>query len=226
VKAQKRAGSAVIHVTDNGFGIAPDLLPIIFDPFTQASQNLARTEGGLGLGLALVKGVIELHGGSVAAMNTPGGGAQFAVELPLAQITAYTPPDLQALRNDGSTRSCRILIVDDNADSADSLAVIAEMLGHAVEVCYDGRSAVAAAEDKQHDVVLCDIGLPDINGYEVAQTLRRKLPAKTKLVAISGYAQPEDVQKAIDAGFDEHFAKPLNMLRITQLLTGDDFPHG
>jgi CheY-like chemotaxis protein len=96
------------------------------------------------------------------------------------------------------------------------------MLGHAVEVCYDGRSAVTLAENKQHDVVLCDIGLPDITGYEVAQTLRRKLPASTRLVAISGYAQPEDVQKALDAGFDTHFAKPLDMFRIEQLLGGAD----
>jgi CheY-like chemotaxis protein/two-component sensor histidine kinase len=222
VTAQKRAGNAVIHVTDNGFGIAPDLLPIIFDPFTQASQGLARTEGGLGLGLALVKGVIDLHGGSVAAMNIPGAGAQFTMELPLAQIKASTAPDFSASKNDGNPRSRRILIVDDNADSADSLAAIADMLGHAVEVRYDGRSAVALAEDKQHEVVLCDIGLPDITGYEVAQTLRRKLPAKTRLVAISGYAQPEDVQKALDAGFDAHFAKPLNMLRIEQLLRDDN----
>jgi PAS domain S-box-containing protein len=220
--AHKRGGSALIDVTDNGVGIAPDLLPIIFDPFTQASQGLARTEGGLGLGLALVKEVIDLHGGSVAAVSTPGAGAQFTIELPLAQPAASPAPDSWAVKKEGNTRACRILIVDDNADSADSLAAIAEMLGHAVEVCYDGRSAVALAEDKQHDVVLCDIGLPDMNGYEVAQTLRRKLPAKTKLVAISGYAQPEDVRKAIEAGFDEHFAKPLDIRRIEQILSGAD----
>jgi PAS domain S-box-containing protein len=221
VTVQKRPETALIHVTDTGFGIAPDLLPIIFDPFTQASQDLARAEGGLGLGLALVKGVIELHGGSVAAMNTPGAGAQLSVELPLAQVTVSTP-DFSVTKNDGKTRSRRILIVDDNADSADSLAAIADMLGHAVEVCYDGRSAIALAENKQHEVVLCDIGLPDINGYAVAQALRRKLPANTRLVAISGYAQPEDVQKALDAGFDAHFAKPLDLLRIEQLLGGAD----
>jgi CheY-like chemotaxis protein/two-component sensor histidine kinase len=221
VTVQKRPETALVLVTDTGFGIAPDLLPIIFDPFTQASQDLARAEGGLGLGLALVKGVIELHGGSVAAMNTPGAGAQLSIELPLAQVTVSIP-DFSVTKNDGKTRSRRILIVDDNADSADSLAAIADMLGHAVEVCYDGRSAIALAENKQHEVVLCDIGLPDINGYAVAQALRRKLPANTRLVAISGYAQPEDVQKALDAGFDAHFAKPLDLLRIEQLLGGAD----
>jgi CheY-like chemotaxis protein len=221
VTAQKRTASALVQVTDSGSGIAPDLLPIIFNPFTQASQDLARTEGGLGLGLALVKGVIELHGGNVAAMNIPGAGAQFSIELSLAQVTASLP-DSQASKTDGKTRSRRILIVDDNADSADSLAAIADMLGHAVEVCYDGRSAVALAEITQHDLVLCDIGLPDMTGYEVARALRWKLPATTRLVATSGYAQPEDVQKALDAGFDRHFAKPLDMLRIEQLLGGDD----
>ncbi|AME26887.1 PAS domain-containing protein [Burkholderia sp. PAMC 26561] len=222
VTAHKRAGSALIQVTDTGLGIAPDVLPIIFDPFTQASQDLARTEGGLGLGLALVKGVIVLHGGSVAAKNIANAGAQFTIELPLTQLTASTAPDFSAIEIDGNTSSRRVLIVDDNADSADSLAAIADMLGHTVDVCYNGRSAVALAENKQHELVLCDIGLPDINGYEVAQALRRKLPAKTRLVAISGYAQPEDVQRALDAGFDAHFAKPLDMLRIEQLLTGDD----
>ncbi|WP_345817164.1 PAS domain-containing protein (plasmid) [Paraburkholderia sp. PREW-6R] len=220
--AQKRGASVFIDVTDNGVGIAPDLLPIIFDPFTQASQGLARTEGGLGLGLALVKEVIGLHGGSVTAVSTPGAGAQFTIELPLVPATAPPAPHSPAVRHDGHTRAWRILIVDDNADSADSLAAIAGMLGHTVEVCYDGRSAVALAEVKQHDVVLCDIGLPDMNGYEVAQILRRKLPAKTKLIAISGYAQPEDVRKAIEAGFNEHVAKPLDMRRIEHLLAGDD----
>ncbi|MFM0376037.1 PAS domain-containing protein [Paraburkholderia strydomiana] len=222
VTAQKRTASALIHVTDNGFGIAPDLLPIIFDPFTQASQDLARTEGGLGLGLALVKGIIELHGGTVAVMNTSGAGAQFTIELPLSRDTASTASDLLGPKNDSHTRSRRILIVDDNSDAADSLAAIADMWGHAVEVCYDGRSAVALAENKQHEVVLCDIGLPDMTGYEVARALRRKLPATTRLVAISGYAQPEDVQKALDSGFDIHFAKPLDMVRIQQLFGGDD----
>jgi CheY-like chemotaxis protein len=224
--AHQRAERALVHVTDNGIGIAPELLPIIFDPFTQSSQNLARTEGGLGLGLALVKSVIELHGGSVAAMSALGAGAEFTIELPLAQATGSAMLKSAASKNEGDTRSCRVLVVDDNADSADSLAAIVEMLGHTVEVRYDGRSAVSLAETTQLDVVLCDIGLPEMNGYEVAQTLRQKLPAKMRLVAISGYAQPEDVQKALDSGFDAHFAKPLDMLRIAQLFTGDDFRDG
>ncbi|WOD18630.1 ATP-binding protein [Paraburkholderia kirstenboschensis] len=226
VTTRQCAERALVHVTDNGIGIAPELLPIIFEPFTQSSQGLARTEGGLGLGLALVKSVIELHGGRVTAMSSLGAGAEFTIALPLAQTTDYATPEFAASRDEGNTRSCRVLVVDDNVDSADSLAAIVAMLGHTVEVRYDGRSALSLAETTQLDVVLCDIGLPDIDGYEVAKTLRQKLPAKMRLVAISGYAQPEDVQKALDSGFDAHFAKPVDMVRIAQLFAGDDFRDG
>ncbi|WP_248324064.1 ATP-binding protein [Caballeronia sp. Sq4a] len=226
VTARHCAERALIHVTDNGIGIAPDLLPIIFDPFTQSTQGLARTEGGLGLGLALVKSVIELHGGKVGAISSLGAGAEFIIELPLAQTAGYATSEFAASRNEGNTRSCRVLVVDDNVDSADSLAAIVEMLGHTVEVRYDGRSALSLAKATQLDVVLCDIGLPDIDGYEVAKTLRQTTPEKMRLVAVSGYAQPEDVQKALDSGFDAHFTKPVDMLRIAQLFTGDDFCDG
>ncbi|MFM0053935.1 hybrid sensor histidine kinase/response regulator, partial [Caballeronia grimmiae] len=226
VTARHCAERALVHVTDNGIGIGPELLPIIFDPFTQSTQGLARTEGGLGLGLALVKTVIQLHGGRVEAMSSLGAGAEFSIELPMAQTTGYATPEFAASENEENTRSCRVLVVDDNVDSADSLAAIVEMLGHTVEVCYDGRSALSLAETTQLDVVLCDIGLPDIDGYEVAKTLRRKTPEKTRLVAISGYAQPEDVQKALDSGFHAHFAKPVDMLRIAQLFADDGFLDG
>ncbi|WP_250500996.1 hybrid sensor histidine kinase/response regulator [Caballeronia sp. GAWG1-5s-s] len=222
VTAQKRDGRALIDVIDSGVGIAPELLPVIFEPFTQARQDLARTEGGLGLGLALVKGVIALHGGHVAATSRLGAGAKFTIELPLASVKETTGRQLAATRIDGNTRLLRVLVVDDNADVADSLAAIVEILGHAVEVCYNGRRAIFLAKAGLHDVVLCDIGLPDISGYEVAWSLRRTLPARTRLAATSGYAQPEDVQQALDAGFDAHFAKPVDTHRIEQLLTGRD----
>ncbi|MFM0379999.1 ATP-binding protein [Paraburkholderia strydomiana] len=223
VSAGQCSERALVHVTDNGIGIAPELLPIIFDPFTQSTQGLARTEGGLGLGLALVKSVIELHGGRVEAISSLGAGAAFTIELPLAQTTGNATTGFAASENEGNRRSCRVLVVDDNVDSADSLAAIVQMLGHTVEVRYDGRSALSLAERTQLDVVLCDIGLPDMDGYEIAKTLRQRLPAKMRLVAISGYAQPDDVQKALESGFDVHFAKPVDMLRIAQLFTGDDF---
>ena len=216
LSVQQEAGQAAIRVRDTGPGIAAELLPIIFEPFTQATQALARTEGGLGLGLALVKGMVELHGGNVAVASTPGAGATFTVTLPLLPaVPATAAPDaLDA----GGARPYRVLVVDDNVDAADSLASLVGMFGHTVEVAYDGISAVALGQASRHDLVLCDIGLPGMNGYEVARALRLSVPAATRLVAVSGYAQPDDVSKALAAGFDAHFAKPLALPHIEQLL--------
>jgi PAS domain S-box-containing protein len=218
--ASRRSDRVIIQVADNGAGIAAELLPIIFEPFTQASQGLARTEGGLGLGLAFVKSLTELHGGIVTVESTPGTGAEFKIDLPIAPDAQSAALQVTTNDIDHTTQSRAVLIVDDNADSADSLAAIAEMLGHLAEVAYDGRTAIGLAGGKDYDVVLCDIGLPDVNGYDVARTLRKKLPAATRLIAISGYAQPEDVAKALAAGFDAHFAKPLDMRHIQQVFAG------
>lgn len=146
-----RAERALVYVCDNGTGISPDVLPTIFDPFTQASQNLARSQGGLGLGLALVKGVVDLHAGSVTARSTPGAGTEFVVELPLVQATEPTLREFAETSSDDA-RSYRVLVADDNTDFADSLAALVTMFGHTVEVAYDGRSAIRLAEAKQHDL--------------------------------------------------------------------------
>jgi PAS domain S-box-containing protein len=213
---QRSGGRVVVQVRDTGPGIEPDLLPAIFDPFTQAKQTLARSEGGLGLGLALVKTIVDLHGGRVAATSSPGGGAEFTLELPVADVdvSAHAVAPARAV-----TRAYRVLVVDDNADAADSLAELVRTFGHEADVAYDGPSAVASAEARRPDVVLCDIGLPGMDGYEVARELRAKLEGDVKLVAVSGYAQPEDVKRSAEAGFDAHISKPPDPARIERLFS-------
>ena len=223
VELQVRGDSVLLQVKDTGVGIAPDLLPTIFDPFTQAQQSAARTEGGLGLGLALVKGLAELHGGTIEAKSTAGQGAAFTITLPIAR-TAQTTSDAGVDLPKGGT-PFRVLIVDDNVDAADSLSQLVSLLGHRVEVAYDGLSAVDAAVKGGYDLVLCDIGLPDIDGYEVAARIKRQLPASTKLVAVSGYARPEDLKKAQAAGFDAHIAKPAGLERIESLFNSGGLVH-
>ena len=203
-----RAHEAELHVIDTGTGIAPALLGRVFEPFVQAEQTLARTEGGLGLGLALVKGLIELHGGRVEARSRGEGlGAEFVVHLPTAPAPEEQRASAVGVR--GQHRVLRVLVVEDNADAAESLAELVRMFGHEAEVAQDGPTAIAKATDVLPDLVLCDIGLPGMNGYEVAAVLRvnPKLQG-TRLVAVSGYAQPEDVQRATEAGFVGHIAKP------------------
>jgi PAS domain S-box-containing protein len=213
-----RAGAAAeIRVADTGEGIDPELLPRIFEPFTQGTQGLARAQGGLGLGLALVKGLAELHGGTVRAASAgPGLGAELVVSLPLAagEAARRSAPAAEAPRSGGRL----VLVVDDNEDAADSLAEMLRLLGHTVDVAYDGPSAVALARSRPPDAVLCDIGLPGMSGYEVARQLRAAGAPRVQLIAVSGYAQPEDVERAAEAGFDAHVAKPPDPTRIETLL--------
>jgi CheY-like chemotaxis protein len=203
-------------VRDTGSGIDPALLPHVFDAFVQGERGLARTEGGLGLGLALVKGIAELHGGTVAAGSPgTGKGTEFLVRLPLLAAAAAADGPRAPARRPGRGR--RVLVVDDNPDAARSLAEVVEMLGHAAVVAYDGASALAKALSDRPDAVLCDIGLPGMSGYDVARALRERRDGM-QLFAVSGYAQPEDVKKAIAAGFDGHIAKPVDVDDLERLL--------
>jgi CheY-like chemotaxis protein len=209
-------GAAEIRVRDTGIGIQPPLLERIFEPFVQADRSLARTDGGLGLGLALVKGITALHGGTVRAESAgTGTGAEFIVRLPLAVAAKAVPPADAAAAPGGPHHV--VLVVDDNVDAADSLAELVELLGHSAVVAYDGSSALEQARERRPDVVLCDIGLPGMSGYEVARALRAA-GAGMQLVAVSGYAQPEDLRRAADAGFDRHVAKPPTPEIIERLL--------
>jgi CheY-like chemotaxis protein len=207
---------AEIRVSDTGAGIGPELLPALFQPFIQGKRTLARTEGGIGLGLALVKGIVELHGGTVQVES--GGlneGSAFIVRLPLD--LADLGHEVPRASYHGKTPSRRVLIVDDNRDAADSLAQVVEMFGHSAEVAYDGTSAIVKAHAISPDVVLCDLGLPGMSGYEVARALRAERN-DIRLIAVSGYARPEDISKATGAGFDSHVAKPPDAETVRRVL--------
>lgn len=210
-------GMAEIRVRDDGAGMQPELLEHLFEPFVQAERTLARASGGLGLGLAMVKGLTELHGGSVRASSAgPGRGSELAARLPLAAGGA----PVQALppRAAVAGRVRRVLVVEDGKDAADSLAQLVALFGHTVDVARDGPTALAKARESRPDVIICDIGLPGMSGYDVARALRAELPEGLQLVAMSGYAQPEDLKRAADAGFDRHLAKPADPDEIRRLL--------
>jgi CheY-like chemotaxis protein len=213
-------GRAVVHVRDTGAGIAPDVLPTIFEPFTQAEQTIARSEGGLGLGLALVRGLVALHGGDVAAVSAgPGRGTDFVVTLPLAAPRGDAANEDRAPTAGAPDRARRVLVIDDNRDAADSLAQLVAMLGHTTDVAYDAIDGLAKASENVPDVVLCDIGLPGMDGYEFARQFRARSRGRdVRLVAVSGYAQPDDVARAAEAGFDAHVAKPPDPERIEEVL--------
>jgi signal transduction histidine kinase/ActR/RegA family two-component response regulator len=219
VAVAAREGTAELSVRDDGAGMEPSTLERMFEPFAQGEQTLARTGGGLGLGLALVRGLVGLHGGTVEAQSAGvGRGAEFVVRLPLAE--ALAEPE----RPDGA-RASRVprvvLVIEDNADGAQTLADVLELHGHEVRVARDGRSGIEAARELRPDVVLCDLGLPDVDGYDVARTLRREAALdRTRLVALSGYAQPEDRERAHAAGFDVHLAKPPDLEQLMDVVSG------
>lgn len=217
VEQDVRGGQAVITVADTGSGIDPEMIPRLFQPFAQAETTLDRSKGGLGLGLALVKGLAEMHGGTVS-VESPGSGhgATFRVTLPLDMTAAAEMPTSQ----DACLRAPRrVLVIEDNSDAADSLREALALCGHDVDVACGGLKGIQAARGFEPDVVLCDIGLPDIDGYAVARTMRAD-PALSRvaLVALTGYAQPEDVARAREAGFDAHVVKPPRLEVLEQLL--------
>ena len=218
LRVTSEGGEAVIAVSDNGQGIEPQVLPYIFDLFTQAERTPDRSQGGLGIGLALVKSLVALHGGRVAAFSQgPNKGSEFVIRLPLlssseAQETRQ-PPD-QA--NEGAVR---VLVVDDNADAAQMLATLLEAHGHLVSVEYDGTSGLARALRERPEVMLLDIGLPDMDGHELARRLRSSPEtANAMLIALTGYGQSEDRERARQAGFDRHLVKPADLSELLRIL--------
>jgi PAS domain S-box-containing protein len=218
VFAEAERGRAVVQVADTGTGIDPGLLGRLFEPFMQADRTLDRTGGGLGLGLALVKGLVDLHGGEVTASSQGlGKGASFVVRLPLAEPIgsgAAAPA-----RHPAPAGHRRILVIEDDTDVADGLQAALEIDGHAVEVAKSGSDGLSRARRFQPEVVLCDIGLPGMNGYDVARAFRADPDLRaTMLVALSGYAQAEDVERARGAGFDRHLAKPASIDNLKRIL--------
>jgi CheY-like chemotaxis protein len=220
VDVAREGAFAVVRVKDTGIGMSPELIPRVFDLFVQGERSLDRSEGGLGIGLTLVKRLVSLHGGTVSAHSDgPGSGSEFAISLPaLAQSSAPREPQ-PAAPVARARRASRVVVVDDNRDSADTLAALLEAWGHDVRTLYDGPSAIAAVAEFQPKVVLLDIGLPKMNGYEVAAQLRKSANGRSLiLVAFTGYGQDEDRRRVREAGFDYHLVKPLEPAELEKIL--------
>lgn len=218
ITVQQQGDLVTMRVQDTGVGIAPELLPHIFELFTQGEHSLARSEGGLGVGLALVKQLTEMHGGSVDVHDAPGRGSEFVVRLPAVHAEDPQPPPAEAQTAGLHGRPLRILVVDDNEDMARLLQLLIEEDGHATRLAFDGQAALVAAVEFRPDVVLLDIGLPGWDGYEVARRIRREPTlANVTLVAITGYGRESDRAQARDAGFDHFIVKPPDFDRLQEI---------
>jgi PAS domain S-box-containing protein len=210
-------GYAELRVTDKGLGMTAETLAGLFQPFMQADKTLDRRQGGLGLGLSLVKGLVELHGGSITARSAGlGRGSEFVVRLPIGEPPTHPASDASAT---ATPREHRVLVIEDNVDAAESLRSALELGGHHVTTAKDGLEGLSAARMVRPDIVLCDIGLPGIDGYEIARAFHADAELRSiPIVALSGYAQPDDLRRAADAGFSHHLAKPADIERIEALL--------
>ena len=215
---QQAGDEAVLRVRDTGVGIAPELLPRIFDLFTQAERSLDRAQGGLGIGLCLVQRLVEMHGGRVEVESALGRGSEFVVRLPMISTSA-SPPETGIEPAEPTGPALRVLVVDDNVDAAESMALLMQAAGHQVRMSNDGSAVLAAALDFLPEVVLLDLGLPGLDGYEVAKRLRQE-PALNDLVlvAVTGYGQDSDRQRSQEAGFDHHLVKPADFEKLRQIL--------
>ncbi len=219
--AERRGDLVELRVVDNGVGIAPELLGSVFDMFVQGARTLDRSEGGLGLGLSLVKSLVELHGGEVTAKSEGvGRGSEFSFTLPLAAPSVVDASADAARLSPIPSQTQRILLVDDNRDAADSTAQVLREVGHQVRVAYDGPTALGLSEELEPDLALLDIGLPVMDGYELARRLRdqHQRPA-LKLIALTGYGQKADRERTRQAGFDAHLVKPVAMDELISLVS-------
>ena len=221
ITAFEADASIIVEVADSGPGISAEMLPKVFELFAQGDRTLDRAHGGLGIGLAVVKRLVEMHGGEVRAASAGlGYGSKFTLRLPCDESqrsdasAASTQPELMPKRT---------LVVDDNRDAADSLAQLLELVGHSTEAVYSAEGALARAAD--FEVVLLDIGLPTMDGYEVARQIRAREHVHTTIVALTGYGMPGDVQRALDAGFDAHLTKPVEFDALRRILASHAEKH-
>lgn len=225
VTAEYQNGDAVIRVRDTGVGLTPEAIAHLFEPFGPADKNSARTRGGLGLGLALVRGLVQMHDGSIDVFSEgPGRGSEFVIRLPATQEAviggeSVQPPEPLA----DQEHPLRVLVIEDNKDTASTLGVILKLWGHEVEIAYNGHAGLNAARQFRPDVVLLDIELPGIDGYEVAKTLRHYPELdQTTIVAITGFGQPEDQARSREAGINYHYTKPIDLPSLRKLLSTTD----
>jgi CheY-like chemotaxis protein len=219
VSAETQGNAVSVSVKDTGIGIPRDKLVGIFDMFSQIDQSLERSQGGLGIGLTSVKSLVELHGGSIEARSEgPGQGSEFVVSLPIAR-DGQQRPQPQSSEEVAQGPSRRVLIVDDNPDSAASLGILLKITGHETQIAYDGLEAVAAAERFAPEIVLLDIGLPKLNGYEACRRIRQEpWGREMTLVALTGWGQEGDLNRSREAGFDYHLVKPVDFAKLTKVL--------
>ncbi len=225
LEVQTNHQSTEVHVRDTGMGIPQHLLPQVFDLFMQGDRSLDRAQGGLGIGLTLVRSLVELHGGQVEVFSEgPGRGSDFVVRLPIVPPDGpQSSPDVAPPACEGKGDARRILLIDDNVDLTTTMSALLRLSGHEVAVCCDGPSGIDAASELQPEVILVDIGLPGMNGYEVASRLRQMpLFDRTMLVAVTGYGQADDRRRAREAGFDHHLVKPVFFEGLQQLLSGPE----
>jgi two-component system, sensor histidine kinase len=222
VQGARTTAGVVIAVADNGIGLHESSLPNVFEMFSQVESALERSQGGLGIGLALVKGLVTLHGGTVEATSDGAGkGSTFTIRLPATCIVeAAAMPPLSGMREmprPGAT--CKVLVADDNIDAAKSLAMLLTVSGHQVLVAHDGRTALELAQQEAPDACILDIGMPELSGYEVARAIRAQTRgASMLLIALTGWGQSEDVERALAAGFDHHFTKPVDAAIVEEKL--------
>ncbi|HWT70843.1 MAG TPA: ATP-binding protein [Oxalicibacterium sp.] len=213
--------NAVVLVEDNGDGMQADMLPHIFDLFTQGPRSLARSEGGLGIGLNVVRNLVHMHGGQVEANSPgPGKGSRFTVTLPITRKAQTVAPSRAPAH---TSKRCTILLIEDNLDACNTLQGFLELNGHAVFTAHDGSAGLAMAIDKAYDVLVCDIGLPGLDGFAIIEQLRLSANgARTFAIALSGYGQAEDRVRAIAAGFDRYFVKPVEPAQLLSAIASDD----
>jgi two-component system CheB/CheR fusion protein len=222
LSARQDGERITIVVRDTGIGINPELMPHLFDPFTQSGSSVERSQGGLGIGLALVKRLVEMHGGSVEASSAgPGKGSAFTVRLPAIgpeRVPFKLPPRHEQQEPPAAAR-LRVLVVDDNVDAEQSLSLLMRLQGHEVRAAHDGMEALRQARAFAPQVVVLDIGLPGLSGHDVARRLRQAPETcAAVLIAITGYGQAEDREQAIEAGFQHHLVKPVDPLALIQLI--------
>ena len=223
LKVTHEGDEAVLRVRDNGVGIESDMLGRIFDLFTQVGRSIHRSRGGLGIGLTLVRQLVELHGGRISAHSDGiGHGSEFVVRLPVAPAGSALPPPA-ALAEVGIIQTaappCNILIIEDNADARETLATLLKMLGHRTQTAATGPQGVERALADRPQVVLIDLGLPELDGFQVARQIRATLADTVLLVALTGYAREEDRHRCKEAGFDAHLAKPVELEELNRVLT-------